>query len=53
MLEQYPDVLTVEQLCEALQIGRSLAYALLKGGKIQSKMIGRAYRIPKKYIFQY
>ncbi len=30
MLENYPDVLTFAQLCEALQIGKSLAYFLLQ-----------------------
>lgn len=53
MLENYPDILTFDQLCEALQIGRSLAYSLLQSGQIESKVIGRAYRIPKRYILQY
>ena len=30
MLEEYDDVLTVEELCEALHIGRNSAYQLLK-----------------------
>ncbi|NLB81773.1 MAG: helix-turn-helix domain-containing protein [Clostridiaceae bacterium] len=52
-LEQYPDVLTVEQLCKALQIGKSLAYSLLKNGLIKSRIIGRAYRIPKINVLDY
>lgn len=53
MLENYPDVLTVEQLCAALQIGKSLAYSLLKRGEIKSVIIGNAYKIPKKYLLEY
>jgi excisionase family DNA binding protein len=53
MLDKFPDILTFDQFCEALQIGRSLAYSLLHNGQIQFKMIGRAYRIPKRYILQY
>jgi excisionase family DNA binding protein len=53
MLENYPDVLTFNQLCKALQIGRSLAYSLLQNGEIKSINIGRAYRIPKKYVLEY
>lgn len=53
MLENYPDVLTFAQLCEALQIGKSLAYFLLQSGKIKSRMVGKVYRIPKKYVLEY
>ena len=53
MLDKYPDVLTFSQLCEALQIGKSLAYFLLQNGQIKSRMVGSVYRIPKKYVLEY
>jgi excisionase family DNA binding protein len=53
MLEKYPDVLTFSQLCEALQIGRSLGYFLLQNGIIKSRMVGNVYRIPKRFVLEY
>ena len=46
MLEKYADVLTIQELEEALKIGRRLAYTLVRDGTIPSKKIGRIYRIP-------
>lgn len=53
MLEQYNDVLTVDELCEALKIGKRLAYQLLHDGVIPSRRLGRIYRISKKSIIEY
>ena len=53
MLNRYKDILTVEELCEALKIGKNTAYTLLKSGEIKSVKIGRVYKIPKKNIIKY
>ena len=53
MLNQYKDILSVDEFCEALGIGRSLAYRLLKSGEIKSIRIGRHHKIPKIYIIDY
>lgn len=46
MFAQYDDIMTVEDVMEALNIGRSKVYELLRSKKIKSfKMKG--YRIPK------
>lgn len=54
MLQEYPEVITVEELLEILSIGRNSAYRLLKTGEIKSIKIGHTYRIPilsvKEYI---
>ncbi len=47
MLEQYPDVLDVEDLCNILRIGKNHTYELLRAGQIGSFRIGRAWKIPK------
>lgn len=39
-------LLTVEQAAERLGIGRTLAYALVSAGEIESVQIGRLRRIP-------
>ncbi|TWP33974.1 helix-turn-helix domain-containing protein [Leekyejoonella antrihumi] len=39
-------VLTVEEAAERLGVGRTLVYALVKSGDIESISIGRLRRIP-------
>ena len=53
MLEQYPDLLTVQEMQTALAIGRSKAYSLLKNKEIISLKIGRSVRVPKTSILEY
>ena len=53
MLNKYNDILTVEELCEVLRIGKNTAYKLLKSGEIKSVKIGNIYKIPKRYIKDY
>ena len=53
MLNRYSDILTVDELCEVLKIGKNTAYALLKSGEIKSVKIGRVYKIPKKNVVKY
>ncbi len=53
IFQEYPDVVSVEQLCKMLCIGRNTAYRLLKSGAIQAVRIGRQYRIPKKWVIRY
>ena len=53
MLNKYNDILTVEELCEVLRIGKNTAYKLLKNGEIKSIKIGKVYKIPKKSVKKY
>lgn len=53
MFSKYPDVLTVENLAEALGIGRNAAYELVRTRQIASIRVGRTYRIPKLYLIDY
>lgn len=53
MLQGYPDVLNIEQLCEILKISTKTGYRLLKDRKIQSLKVGRSYRIPKAHLVAY
>lgn len=53
MFKDYPDVLTVKDLCQAIQIGRLGAYKLLSAGAIQSFKIGNIYKIPKDSLIAY
>ena len=52
-LIDYPDVLTLEQMCELLKISSKTGCKLLRENKITCLKIGRAYRIPKAHVFTY
>ena len=53
MFEQYPDILTVEEACEALRMGYNAVYDLLNEGKLRAYKNGRVWRIPKKSLEKY
>ena len=53
IFKDYPDVVSVEQLMELLQIGQVLAYKLVKSGAIKSRKVGREYKIPKVNVIAY
>lgn len=47
MLQEYDDVLTTEEACEALRIGYNSLYGLLNSGQLKGYKCGRIWRIPK------
>ena len=53
MFEEYSDILTVEEACEALRIGCNAIYDLLGSGKLKGYRNGRVWRIPKESVKQY
>ena len=53
LLAQYSDVLTVEELCEVLNIGANAAYNLLNKKEIPAFRIGRKWKIPKESVIAY
>lgn len=50
MFLDYPDVVSVEQLQEMLNVGKNTAYKLINDGDIKSIKIGRTYKIPKQFV---
>ncbi len=54
IFDEYPDVITFEQLREMLgNIGETLAYKLLRSNEIESFKCGRNYRILKSKVIEY
>ncbi len=53
MLKEYPDVMNIEEMCDALGVSTKTGYRLLKSGKITCMKVGRAYRIPKVHLLAY
>lgn len=52
-VENYPDVVSVEQLQEMLSVGKNTAYNLISSKAIKSFKIGRKIKIPKACILEY
>ena len=53
MFEEYADILTAEETCEALRIGYNALYELLNSGKLKGFRNGRVWRIPKQAVREY
>ncbi len=52
-LKNYPDVMDVNQMSVILGVSTKTSYKLLREGKVLSKKVGRAYRIPKAHLLNY
>jgi excisionase family DNA binding protein len=50
MFNEYPDIISIEQLIKMLGIGKSSAYKLLHENQIRHAKIGRKYLIPKQSV---
>lgn len=53
MFRDYPDVVTVEQLCEMLHIGKNTAYNLIRSNRIRHIRIGKQIKIAKTSIITF
>ena len=51
--EDYPDVVSVEEIQQMLRIGKNAVYTLLKNGEIKSIKVGKRYIVPKKYVAEF
>lgn len=53
MFKEYPDIMTVPQVAEALKIGRKAAYALVNGNHLGHIRIGRTIKVPKEMLVEF
>ena len=53
MLQEYPDVMNIEQVSEVLGVSTKAVYGLIKEGHLSVLKIGRTYRIPKIGLVAY
>lgn len=53
MQESYVELITIDELCELLMIGRSTAYRLLRNNDIKAFKIGKVWKISKASVEQY
>ena len=47
------EIITVDDLCEALSIGKNAAYKLLNSGKLKCFRLGRNWKIPCESVQRY
>lgn len=53
MFDNYKDILSVSEACEALSIGKNTIYDLLHKGILKSIKVSRKYLIPKDFIIEF
>ncbi len=53
MFKEYPDILSVAQVAQALCIGRKAAYALIHAHMIGFLKIGKTIKVPKTALIEY
>lgn len=53
MFDNYPDIVTVEDVMVMIGIGKSSVYALLRSNQIRHVRVGRKYIIPKQSIMDF
>jgi excisionase family DNA binding protein len=53
MENESQSLITVDELCEILMIGKNAAYHLLQSGKIKCFRIGRIWKIPRESLDKY
>ncbi len=53
MFAEYPDLLSINDLRQMLNISRHLAYDLINDGYIDAVKIGNSFRIPKINVINY
>lgn len=48
-----PEVLTLEQVAELLQVHYMTVYKIVRNGDIPAVKVGRSYRVLRKDVFDY
>ena len=51
--DTYSDLITVDELCDMLVIGKNTAYNLLNTQKIKAFRIGRTWKIARQAVIDY
>ena len=53
MFNSYDDLITIDDLCDMLAIGKNTAYHLLNTNQIHAFRIGRIWKIPREAVSEY
>lgn len=53
MLNEYSEILTVEDVMEILNIGKNAAYDLFRSGEIKCFRLKNRWKVPKQAVIDY
>lgn len=53
MQSEYIELITIDELCELLMIGRTTAYKLLQSRELKAFKIGKVWKISKASVEEY
>ncbi|MBR5613845.1 MAG: helix-turn-helix domain-containing protein [Clostridia bacterium] len=53
MQSEYIELITIDELCEFLMIGRTTAYKLLQSHELKAFKIGKVWKISKASVEEY
>ena len=53
MFNEYTDLLSINELQNALGIGRTSAYRLINNGEVSHIRIGKSIRVPKRHLIDF
>lgn len=53
MINEEAALITVQELCEQLMIGRNAAYQLLRSGDLKCFRMNRIWKIPQQSVTEY
>lgn len=53
MFKDFPDILTISQVAEALGIGKKAVYALVNGNHLGALRMGKTIKVPKFCLEEY
>ena len=53
LFKKYPDVVTVKQICEMLDLSATKVYELIKNGEIERIPCGRIIKVTKMAVIDY
>lgn len=53
MFREFPDVMTLNEVCKILGVSTKTGYKLIADGQLRALKVGRSYRVPKIYLYTY
>ena len=53
MQSEYIELITIDELCDLLMIGRTTAYKLLRSNELKAFIIGKVWKISKASVEEY
>ncbi len=53
MQNSYAEIITIDELCDMLMIGRTTAYRLLKSNEVKAFKIGKVWKVSRASVEHY